>query len=424
MPRWFPIVVVAAAVLFSLAGCRSRSEGPPAVGEAFAGPATLNIRKDLPLQSPIVATAKHGERLEIIQTRRRFVQVRTPQGAMGWTDGRLLLSTEQMRDLQKFTEAANSMPSQGTATVYEALNVHTEPSRTSPSFSQIPENGAVQVIGHKVAPRSTATPVAPPPLVAPVKKARASKKQKEREKSGWVPPPPMPGPPKPPANWQELSKPTLEDALAREPVIDPKLRSPDEPKPIVMEDWSLVRTKDGRAGWVLSRMLTMSIPDEVAQYAEGQRITSYFSLGDIQDDAQTKHVWLWTTISRGGQRFEFDGFRVFGWSRKRHRYETVYRGREVKGYYPVSVTQGSGEHGAGATFTLGLDDEGKLVRNVYAFNGYRVNLVKSEPYVAPEQTSEVAASMQSAAPPTQAPPAPRPDPWYRRLADRVRSMFR
>ena len=35
-----------------------------------------------------------------------------------------------------------------------------------------------------------------------------------------------------------------------------------------MEDWSLVRTKDGQIGWVLTRNLDMSIPDEVAQYAK------------------------------------------------------------------------------------------------------------------------------------------------------------
>ena len=34
-----------------------------------------------------------------------------------------------------------------------------------------------------------------------------------------------------------------------------------------MEDWNLIRTKDGKAGWVLSRMLVMAIPDEVAQYS-------------------------------------------------------------------------------------------------------------------------------------------------------------
>src|ERR1039457_6644848 len=33
----------------------------------------------------------------------------------------------------------------------------------------------------------------------------------------------------------------------------------------------------------------------VAQYAEGHRITSYFSIGKIQDGGVQKDIWLWTT---------------------------------------------------------------------------------------------------------------------------------
>ena len=188
----------------------------------------------------------------------------------------------------------------------------------------------------------------------------------------------------------------------------------------VMEDWSLIRAKDGKVGWVLSRMLTMSIPDEVAQYAEGQRITSYFPLADIQDGDQAKHAWLWTTMSHGGQPFEFDGFRVFTWSLRHHRYETVYRGRDVKGFYPVSAQKAGGEKNAVATFTLVVDDEGQLVRKTFAFNGYRVNLVHQEPFSAQAQV-RVAGGPQSSTPAAQQAAGQR---WYSRLTERFRSWFR
>ena len=94
----------------------------------------------------------------------------------------------------------------------------------------------------------------------------------------------------------------------------------------------------------------MSIPDEVAQYAEGHRITSYFAMADIQDEGQTKHHWLWTTMVSGGVPYEFDGFRFFVWSLRHHRYETAYIERKVVGYYPVSATKGTGQNGAGACF--------------------------------------------------------------------------
>src|SRR5450759_3863861 len=89
-----------AAALLLLFGC---SKGPPRaqpVGEAFVGPATLKIRSDIPLQSSSVATVKHGDRLEILRTRRRFLRVRTPSGVEGWTDERQLLASGDMDSLR------------------------------------------------------------------------------------------------------------------------------------------------------------------------------------------------------------------------------------------------------------------------------------------------------------------------------------
>ncbi len=100
----------------------------------------------------------------------------------------------------------------------------------------------------------------------------------------------MPPPPKPPANWQELSAERIDGAestaniKATEDKQAADKKTAELKKPVVMEDWTLVRTKDDQCGWVLSRNLAMSIPDEVAQYAEGKRITSYFDLGAVNDD--------------------------------------------------------------------------------------------------------------------------------------------
>jgi hypothetical protein len=390
------------------------------VGEAFAGPSSLPIRQDLTLKSPVVATVKHGERLEVLQTRRRFVQVRTAQGAVGWTDNRQLLTPEQMQGIRSFAEATSGLPSQGSATVFEQLNVHTEPSRTSPSFIQIPEAGSVQVIGHKLAPRTSVTPERPPAL--PKKPARIPKKGREKE-SRRVPPPPMPEPPKLPPNWQELSRPPVEsDEAARARTGETAEALPPDPakKPPVMEDWSLVRTRDNKVGWVLSRMLTMSIPDDVAQYAEGHRITSYFPLSDIPDEGQTRHAWLWTTINHGGEPFEFDGLRVFTWNTRRHRYETVYRERELRGFYPVEAHKAGNEKNASAAFSVVVDVDGQLIRKSYVFNGYRVSLTRKEPY-AP-QSVQIASGSPSAAPTGEK--QSQSQPWYTGLGAKVRSWFR
>src|SRR5205823_1503129 len=140
-------------------------------------------------------------------------------------------------------------------------------------------------IAHRLAPRGIQTRKS---LVPPaVKKAAAKKKPRD---SGKIPALPAPAPPGPPRDWVDLSQ-----SPAEIQAIEAEAR---RPKVLPMEDWSLIRTAKGESGWVLTGKTYMAIPDEVAQYAEGHRITSYFPLGDVQDDGKIKHHWLWTTIAQ------------------------------------------------------------------------------------------------------------------------------
>ncbi|MGA6983125.1 MAG: hypothetical protein WBZ11_16345, partial [Candidatus Sulfotelmatobacter sp.] len=267
------------------------------------------------MKSAIAATVKHGEKLSIVEYRHRLVKVRTEQGAEGWTDLRQLLTPEQMASLHDMARDAARAQSQGQASVFESLNLHTEPSRTSPSFGQIPENGKVDVIEHKLTPRVQHDEIV---IKAPVKPVAARKKPKKTSSPTKIGPPPRPPAPKLPDNWLALSLSKPDPELPPAPVASPTPAPP--PVEVPMDDWNLVRTPDGKVGWVLTRPLSMAIPDEVAQYAEGHRITSYFPLGQVHDDDQVKNNWLWTTITKGGQPYEFDSFRVFVWSLRHHRY--------------------------------------------------------------------------------------------------------
>jgi hypothetical protein len=401
------------ATLFAVTSCGSSRKGPDPIGTAFVGPSTLNLRQELTQRSPMVATVKHGESVEVLRTRRRFVQVRTADGSVGWTDSRQLMNTEEMQQLRDLAERGRNLPSQGAATVYDVLNVHTEPNRTSPSFTQITEKVSVDVIDHKLLPR---IPGPVRPLLAQKKAPVKAAPKKRQKNTARVQKPPMPSPPGLPANWQELSKSALPPELVES---EPETPLPT-PKPVPVDDWALVRMKDGRVGWVLFRMLILSIPDEVAQYAEGHRITSYFALADIPDQDQMKHAWLWTTIRQGGQPFEFDGFRVFTWSARRHRYETVYRERDLKGYYPVTANRASGDHNVLATFSLVVEKDGNLERRTYSFNGYRVNLVGREPYSLLREGVVVARAETADADK----PGSSGRPWFSRLGARIQSWFR
>ena len=318
LPAFFLILLLVAS-----SACKSQPEAAPAIAQAYAGPASLNLRQDIALQSPVVATVHHGDRLEILQRRRRFVKVRAGR-AEGWTDERLLLSPEEVAGLRRLSEQTKSAPSQGVASSYDTINIHTAPDRQSPSFLQMKEGEKVDVIGRRVAPRLAP----PPPRPAPVAVKTRTKKQLAKERKAAkeiVPPPPMPAAPKPPRDWVQLSKAGVSSppALAK------------EPDPVPMDDWILVRNAAGQSGWVLTRRLTMAIPDEVPQYAEGRRITSYFQLGETRDGKIVKPSWLWTTVEHGLQPHDFDSFRVFVWSLRHHRYETAHIERNLIGFFPV-----------------------------------------------------------------------------------------
>jgi uncharacterized protein YgiM (DUF1202 family) len=128
------------------------------VGEAYVGPATLDLRSDIPTQSSTAVTVKHGDRLEILRQRRSFLKVRAPNGVEGWTEQRQLLAAEDMAGLKALAKRAAAMPSQGRATTEADLRVHMQPAAKSLSFLTIKENEKVDVLTHITRRQATAYP--------------------------------------------------------------------------------------------------------------------------------------------------------------------------------------------------------------------------------------------------------------------------
>jgi SH3-like domain-containing protein len=397
-----------------LAGCHSSPPRAPAVGEAYVGPATLNLRSDIPTQSSTVVTVKHGTRLEILQQRRSFLKVRAPNGAEGWTEQRQLLGAEDMAALKALASRAAAMPSQGRATTDADLRVHIQPAATAPSFLTLNENDKVDVVSHFRRPR---TDLPRKPLIPPT--VRKAKSTRRSGKASPYPPPPMPAPPPLPANWLELSKSDVPDEEAPEPAAPPA----------PTDDWSLVRTADGQSGWVLTRRLRMAIPDEVAQYAEGHRIVSYFSLASTQDGDQKKDTWLWTTIGGGVEPYDFDSFRVFVWSIRHHRYETAHIERNLIGYAPVEIQTvhyagGNVKNAAGEQypgFSVCVENkDGQRSRREYALLNNIVRFAGEQPCELPPPVD----FSNPGAPPSAAPAATQPSnvSFWQRVKGRVKAL--
>lgn len=345
------------ALAVALISCGPSGHRDPVLGEAYVGPANLNLRKEITPKSATVAVIHFGDKVEIVGTRRRFLKVRTKAGLEGWTDDRMLLDQNDIDQIKAQSEAAKGYPSQAIATTYDLLNVHAQPNRFSPSYIQIKEGEKFDVLEHRLV-KAPATSVRKQLVAAPPKAAKKAAKETKSK----VPPPPAPKAPALPLDWLQLSK-TGEDLEPRK-IEEPAPTTPEE-------DWTLVRTVSGQSGWILSRRVYMAIPDEVAQYAEGRRITSYFPLGKVQDEDKVKTIWLWTTVDSPNHPYDFDGFRVFMWSLRRHRYETALIQRHLRGYFPTVVDPAAG------TFAVCIEKEDghryrrsyRVVENVVRFAG-------------------------------------------------------
>jgi hypothetical protein len=391
-----PTVFRLAPAALILASCSSIAPPPePVIGQAYAGPATLRVRKEIDPKSPAVATVHFGDKLDIVGRKRSWYLVRTASGVVGWTDDRALLDPGQMARVRVLAQQTSGLPSQGAAKAFDALNVHTEPNRLSPSFAQLKAGEVFQVIAHRVEARK------PPPkreLIPPPPRPEKTTKKKR----GLFPPPPPPSAPALPTDWQKLS-------LERQAAPDP------DATPVRHDDWTLIRSSAGQSGWVLTSAIYMLIPDEVAQYAEGHRITSYFSLGKIQDGDLKKDIWLWTTSEKLGEDHDFDSYRVFVWSLRHHRYETAYIQRREVGFFPVLAKTGE--------FSVCLqDDSDRRVRKQYVMQGNLVRPAGEKPCenaVDADVSREELAQAQEG---TGSPKSPAKG-LAKRLEQKVRNLF-
>lgn len=379
-----------------LGSCSPAPDRAPALAEAYAGPAKLQLRGELVARAPVVAQLEHGERVEIIGRRRRFLKVRTKDGAEGWLDSRQLLSETEMQALRALAARAETESGQGAATVFEPLNVHTAPNRQAPSFYQLTPGMKAAVITHLRAPRvpfeapaflrELSRPAAPAP--------RKPKRARDEPANGL---PPRPAPPSPPEGWLALSG--FPDGP---PAPPPK----PEPVPVAppLEWWTLVRAAGGRTGWVLTSLLYLSVPEAVAQYAERARITSYHPAGQVTTrSGESKTAWLWTTLANLDADHHFDNMRLFTWNTRRQRYETAYIERNLKGWLPLTL-ETKADRVTGWKVLL-ENRSGELQQVSYSWDGSRVRVTGRAPGEMPAPWYIPSSATAEAAEP-EAPPAP------------------
>jgi len=253
--------------------------------------------------------------VEIIDRDRRFARVRTGSGIEGWIEQRYLVDQKTYDALQKLTQEHQNDPLQAPGVLRNDTNMHVTPGRDSEHLYQLASGAKVAILGRGTAEKQL-------PGGAPAMKPTQGKLGKAAA-----------GP--------------------------------------VLEDWSLVRDAQGRVGWVLSRMVDVDVPLDIAQYAEGQRFVAFFVLDEVQDAEKKVPQYLCVlTDPHDGLPFDFDQVRVFTWNLRKHRYETAYREHGLNGVLPVTVTQENfDKEGTLPVFILRVrDDAGNITERKYKLN--------------------------------------------------------
>jgi hypothetical protein len=283
-----------------------------------------------------VGEVVNGQPLEVLEHGRRFLRVKTEKNEIGWIEERAVIDSKTYDGFAHLGVEHKQDPVVATGTLRDDIYLHISPGRNTDRFYLLPENDKIQLLVRASVPKAApGTPTGPPkrPVQSP---AIASKSAPQKAR----------------ASGAQSSAPTS----AALPPSEPS-EKPDEPE-VPMEDWWLVRDSQGRTGWLLGGRIDVDVPDEVGQYAEGQRIVGAYVLTRVTDseaDVPNHQVPEYVTAlspPKSGLPFDFDQIRVFTWSMKRHRYETAFRIHPIQGFLPVRVWTQPGQNGTEPVFSF------------------------------------------------------------------------
>ena len=129
---------------------------------------------------------------------------------------------------------------------------------------------------------------------------------------------------------------------------------------VAREAWYLVRSGE-KGGWVLGRLISLDIPEEIGHYAQGFNMVAWLVLSKVDDNGRSVPQYL-AADRIDTLDFDFTRIRVFTWGVERQRYATAYVESNLKGFFPICVEQANGE----PHFRLRLEDrKGRKTQRVY-----------------------------------------------------------
>lgn len=310
------------AVAFSIGCARFHKEQHETV---YVSARQMYLHDRVAAVSNRVGEVVNGQPLEVLERSRRFLKVKTQKNEIGWIEDHAVIDEKSYDAFAQLIVQHQKDPVIATATVRDDVYLHALPGRETEHFYLLPGNDKVQLLARASVPKVAPPAAKPAAPKSPVTSAVGAKTPAPVAKAAAAPPKAAP----------------VASAAGEEDV-----------PAIPMEDWWLVRDSQGHAGWLLAGRVDVEVPDEVATYAEGQRMVGAYVLTKINDDeaATPDHqVPEYVTVlspPKAGLPFDFDQVRVFTWSVKRHRYETAYRLHPIQGFLPLTVGTVAGPNGA------------------------------------------------------------------------------
>ena len=290
-------------LLASLSGC-SHFRPSSSAEYVYVAVKQMYLRDRVAVVANRVTEVKNGEQLTVLQHIPRFLRVKTPDGAVGWIEEHAVIDQNEYDAFQNLSKQHASQTPVANAILYNELYMHLTPGRTTQRFTLLAPNTKVAMLERASVPRYAAGNVLGLPAAA------AST---------------------PPARHEKVHKESFESRFA--PAVP-------------MEDWWLARDSAGHTGWMLARDFQVDVPQDVAQYAENERMVGAYILRTVADpdsgkpNGQVPEYLTVLTPYKQGLPFDFDQVRVFTWDTRRHRYGTAFREHDIIGFFPVKVTVG------------------------------------------------------------------------------------
>jgi hypothetical protein len=294
-----------------------------------------------------VGEVTNGQELEVLDHGRRFVKVKTQKNEIGWIEERAVIDAATYDSFTKLADQYRQSPVVGTASVRDDIYMHVRPGRDMDRFYLLAADAKVQLLVRASVPKTgtqtkSASSLAQAPKSSTAGNSGAAATKAQAQPSGSAKS-------STPGNQQATKKAAEVPAATPVPI-----------EPVAMEDWWLARDGQGHTGWLLGNRVDVDVPDEVGTYSEGQRIVGAYVLTTVVDpeastpNHQVSEYLMVLNQPKSGLSYDFDQVRVFTWSLKRHRFETAFRQRGLRGYLPVTIgTQVQRYTGASApTFTF------------------------------------------------------------------------